>query len=166
MKTCKCCGIVRDDGDYYPNRLVCKDCDRLKNKKYRLEHREELNAYLRKYSHDNLDKRRVYIAAHRDKFREYDRDRQRAIRDESLAHYGGRCACCGEARREFLAIDHVEGGGNKHRRENNLKSGVAFTRWLKKNGFPEGFRVLCHNCNSAMGYYGYCPHEKEKTEAA
>jgi hypothetical protein len=32
-------------------------------------------------------------------------------------------------------------------------------RWLRKNGFPKGFRVLCHNCNFAHGHYGYCPHK-------
>jgi hypothetical protein len=24
----------------------------------------------------------------------------------------------------------------------------------------KGYRVLCHNCNLARGFYGYCPHEK------
>lgn len=40
-------------------------------------------------------------------------------------------------------------------------------QWLSKHGLPTGFRVLCHNCNSAHGYYGYCPHDVgEKLEAA
>jgi len=38
-----------------------------------------------------------------------------------------------------------------------------FYRWLKQNNFPEGFRVLCINCNFSLGIYGYCPHEKQKT---
>jgi hypothetical protein len=21
---------------------------------------------------------------------------------------------------------------------------------------------LCHNCNMALGFYGHCPHEKER----
>jgi hypothetical protein len=29
---------------------------------------------------------------------------------------------------------------------------------LARNGFPDGYRVLCHNCNMALGQYGYCPH--------
>jgi hypothetical protein len=36
--------------------------------------------------------------------------------------------------------------------------------WLKRNGYPKGFRVLCHNCNSARGLYGYCPHKRRKTQ--
>lgn len=31
-------------------------------------------------------------------------------------------------------------------------------RWLKQQGFPTGFRVLCMNCNFSYGLHGYCPH--------
>src|SRR5579859_8227770 len=34
-----------------------------------------------------------------------------------LDHYGWACACCGETVVAFLCIDHVNGGGNKHREE-------------------------------------------------
>jgi hypothetical protein len=37
--------------------------------------------------------------------------------------------------------------------------GGRIINWIHSNGFPEGFRVLCHNCNSALGYYGHCPHD-------
>ena len=33
-------------------------------------------------------------------------------------------------------------------------------QWIKKNNFPKGFQILCHNCNVAKGIYGECPHEK------
>jgi len=83
-------------------------------------------------------------------------------RYEVLKHYGGeppKCACCGEDRFEFLSIDHINGGGKQH-----IKSiGYNLARWLKKNHYPEGYRVLCHNCNFALGHYGYCPHETAST---
>jgi hypothetical protein len=25
--------------------------------------------------------------------------------------------------------------------------------------------VRCHNCNQALGFYGYCPHEQERAAA-
>jgi hypothetical protein len=28
------------------------------------------------------------------------------------------------------------------------------------------YRVLCHNCNMALGFYGYCPHHPERSEQA
>ena len=80
---------------------------------------------------------------------------RRQARTEAITHYGGKCACCGESRPEFLAIDHINGGGNKHHKE--IK-GMAIGIWLRKHNYPEGFRVLCHNCNHSLGNFGYCPH--------
>lgn len=78
------------------------------------------------------------------------------LKDKIVAHYGGRCDCCGENRREFLAIDHMHGGGARHR--SSFGGAAAFYRWLGKH-FPEGYRILCHNCNQSLGIYGYCPHQ-------
>lgn len=58
---------------------------------------------------------------------------------------------------EFLAIDHIDGGGTAHRRQ--VGHGDAFYKWLRAAGLPAGFRVLCHNCNLSLGFYGYCPHD-------
>jgi hypothetical protein len=88
--------------------------------------------------------------------REYHTAKKLAYRLRTLAHYGGKCACCGEEAFEFLVIDHIGGGGNEHRRQIGRSNIVP---WLMKNGFPEGFRVLCHNCNFAIGAYGQCPHQ-------
>lgn len=90
----------------------------------------------------------------------------RKSREEALARYGGSCACCGEARYEFLAIDHRNGGGNRHRLSGKFTPGNGFIKWLKRNGWPKGFRVLCHNCNSSLGYYGYCPHQRNGSTKA
>ena len=38
-------------------------------------------------------------------------------------------------------------------------SGTSLVIWIKKNNFPKGFQILCHNCNQTKGYYGKCPHE-------
>jgi len=64
------------------------------------------------------------------------------------------CTCCGEKMLQFLSIDHIEGGGRRHREE----IGNMY-RWLISNSFPEGYQVLCHNCNLAKGFYGQCPHK-------
>lgn len=85
------------------------------------------------------------------------------LRNEVLAKYGGICQCCNETTPEFLCIDHINGGGGKHRKQLN-KTGQGFYQWLKNNNYPPGFRVLCHNCNMALGHYGYCPHQPPKEE--
>lgn len=94
--------------------------------------------------------------------KEHRNKRNKQLREERrmivLLHYGGKCACCGEAENKFLSIDHVKGGGTKHRKEIG-KYGSGFYAWIIKNNFPDGFQVLCHNCNLAKGYYGICPHK-------
>lgn len=58
-----------------------------------------------------------------------------------------KCALCNIIDPILLTIDHIDGGGKKQLRELNMKGGVQFYRWLAKNHFPEGYRVLCHNHN-------------------
>lgn len=92
-------------------------------------------------------------------------ERATALKLATFDTYGGlKCACCGETRIEFLSIDHIAGGGNKHRREITGTCGTRFYGWLKKNNYPEGYQVLCMNCNFAKGHFGSCPHIKEYRE--
>lgn len=85
-----------------------------------------------------------------------DRKHRLSTRLKVLALYGNMCACCAENRYEFLGIDHIKGGGKKHRA--SFAGYPAFLRWLLEKK-REGFRVLCHNCNLSLGFYRYCPHE-------
>ena len=71
-----------------------------------------------------------------------------------LEYYGGKCKCCMESNDKFLAVDHINGGGNKHYRETR----TPLHQWLWQNGCPDGFQILCHNCNMAKSLYGTC-HE-------
>lgn len=72
-----------------------------------------------------------------------------------LRAYGGCCQCCGEDEEAFLVIDHINGGGTQHL----TALGSKLYRWLIKNNLPEGFQVLCANCNMAKQRPGGCPHE-------
>ncbi len=81
------------------------------------------------------------------------------LKRAAFAAYGDACACCGEARVEFLSIDHIDPATVK--RGTYGRSGVGLYRMLKRAGYPAGFRVLCMNCNFARGQFGYCPHERE-----
>lgn len=87
------------------------------------------------------------------------RDKRRL---ELIAAYGGKCECCGESRKEFLQIDHKNGGGRKAR-----LNGFDCRVDLPKRGFPkDDYRLLCSNCNFALGRYGYCPHKREHENKA
>ncbi len=76
----------------------------------------------------------------------------------AISHYSnGRfeCACCSENDLDKLSLDHINGGGTKHR-----KTGIYnLSVWLVKNNFPPGFQVLCYNCNYCKGAYGECMHK-------
>lgn len=82
-----------------------------------------------------------------------------------IGHYSGgtfRCSCCGESGQDFLTIDHVNGNGNKERLEvlGRYGGGYRFYRWLIKQGFPDGYDVLCMNCNLSKGKHGVCTHKR------
>ncbi len=81
------------------------------------------------------------------------------LKIDVFEYYGGCvCKCCGEDEIKFLTLDHTNGGGNNHRKEIGNKGGYAMYLWVKKNNYPKGYRVLCMNCNLAIGAYGVCPH--------
>lgn len=69
-----------------------------------------------------------------------------------MTYYGdNKCACimCGESDIRCLSIDHIEGGGAKHRHElfgGTGQGGRRFYYWLIKNNYPKGYQTLCMNC--------------------
>ena len=154
-KIIKCldCGkeIIKD----HNCRIYCSDCV-YQRKLIRNRKREKRWRDL--YPEKKKEKDRLYSIANRKKINQYSRNWAFNVREKVLVEYGNKCECCGENKKEFLCIDHINGGGFRHRK--SIK-GRSIYAWLRENNYPkEGFRILCHNCNSAKGYYGYCPHEK------
>jgi hypothetical protein len=100
--------------------------------------KSKFKAYLKRYysNTENLARRNEYLA----RYREENREKIRLWHD-GAAH-----------RKELLSRGIARG---------NTTTSVYDD--VIKQGFPKDrFRLLCHNCNCARGYYGYCPHEKEK----
>lgn len=124
-----------------------KEYFKRKSQEFPLLARTKCKAYRERYPRKAAEQSRVYRAK---------------CRYEAIKFYSNGemcCSCCGENHYEFLNIDHINGEGNKMRRE--LVGHGNLGQWLKSRGFPSGFRVLCYNCNMARGHYGYCPHQKE-----
>jgi len=124
--------------------------------------REESLAKQRGYYQKNKEKikarKRSFYRKNKDVISEAAKKSNRGRRLKVLAHYScGKlvCNCCGEGQYEFLCIDHIDSNGNTHRRE--VKTNTIY-QWLITNYYPDGFQVLCHNCNMAKGFYGQCPH--------
>ena len=89
-----------------------------------------------------------YNREHKEQCAKYKRERNEQFKLQVLNHYGQVCACCGESHREFLTVDHIGGEGNKHRKNLGF---VRTSEWLARNNFPEGFQILCMNCNYLKG---------------
>lgn len=119
--------------------------------------RERRNAYAREWRVKNREKFKA------NQKRAYDK-----MRYDCLSHYSNGepiCKCCGEKEILFLHIDHIEGNGAEHRRQ--LKAELGYypggnnlPYWLKKNNYPDGFQVLCANCNLGKRLAKNCPHFK------
>ena len=106
---------------------------------------------------------------HKAKVREYNRSHPKSndnkkhsknwrknLKIEIFSHYSGtnppQCANpFGEHDKpyttlEALSIDHINNDGAERRRNNKQNTSSRIYLWLKKKKYPEGFQVLCMNC--------------------
>jgi len=169
----------------------CRDCQSADRKKYKARNKEylyekekerrkkpEVQASVKESSRRWIEKNREYLrqAAKRWRLDNPDKYTQslakgRAdaykLKIETFSVYGGsKCSCCGEKEILFLTIDHIAEDGSAHRKKYGITGGLKTYRWLKKNGYPKGFQVLCMKCNwGKKNNKGICPH-KDKRFAA
>lgn len=112
--------------------------------------------------------RHQYYLLHKDRLieqsRQYNLVYRSVLKPTVLGHYSGgetpRCARCGVDDIDILTIDHISGNGNEHRRRIGVTSGWHFYEWLKRNDFPDGYQVLCFNCNMKKQMVGRTTNEK------
>ncbi len=111
-----------------------------------------------------------YNSKNRVRLTDYFRQRRQRQKMSILKHYSKTkepsCECCGESHLEFLTVDHIAGNGSLHRKSlGGSRSGSAgIYMYIIKKGFPSGYKILCFNCNCALGFLGYCPHGNVKIE--
>jgi len=185
--TCRKCGVKLTNENWYvsfkkiPN-YICKKCNYKCTKKWKQNNRDKYNQSQREWQQNNKDKcnqsqrkwqqnnrdkcnqsNKKWQQDNRDKYNQSQRESNQQLRDDVIDAYGGKCACCGEERKEYLSIDHKNGNGKKHRKEIGV-TGLQFYRWLRQNNYPDGFQVLCFNCNCGKGTYSVSPHNKEDFE--
>lgn len=158
IKRCQGCGVDKSLEDFYPRwdrpdgysrgrAARCKKCEAQATAEWRARNPD--------------DARRI------------NRETGARVRYEALLRYSPAgsttptCCCCGTEGVWFLALDHINSDGNDHR--SALKSqrvGTNIARALKRDGWPEGVQVLCHNCNWAKFFLGGCPHSSDEGRAA
>ena len=160
--------------------------------RHHYEQSPERKAYLKKYHSKPENKAKAKERAsrpenmaerkERDSKPEYKakaKERQQNARLKVLQYYSKHlsksdipcCRCCGEKSHiGFLALDHIAGRKEMDSEPELVKLGyssslvkTALLNWIIKNNFPDGFQILCHNCNYAKGIVrnkNKCPHKK------
>lgn len=134
--------------------LTHREHKKEQNCKWRENHKEHIHEYNVTYnkSHQEQVRNNKYKYPYNPEQAQKLRARHNTkLRKEVLTHYGdGKLACviCGENRLLCLSVDHINGGGNKHRKMLGVRAGIPFYQWLRKQGYPLGFRTLCMNCQA------------------
>ena len=189
-KVCNKCGRDMPIDSFHRNRnrrnSWCKECANAHVREFYKKHKERSVQYARNRRRRLKDKglcpacgkfeqapnrtrcAKCLAGALSEKRKAQRKAQMQRVKDEVFAHYGGYvCQCCGEFEPVFLSLDHVYNDGAEHRRQMNPngRSAASSTMyaWIKRNGFPLGFQVLCFNCN--MGKHlnkGTCPHQSKR----
>lgn len=130
---------------------ACLECMRRYIKGVRDKNREWWLQYSRRYYQEHKEARKEA----KDKYNQ-------KLKDGVYEAYGGyKCVCCGETEPAFLTIDHINGCGRKLRKEQGF--GNHFLFWLREHNYPEGFQILCWNCNLGKHFNGgICPHVTQR----
>ena len=129
---------------------------------------EKQKGYMRKYYQKNKGKisqiRKSHHQENKERRKELARNYFNSHRDLVLKHQVGyrvkynlkkkievlsfysdgslQCKSCGFNDLRALSIDHINGGGSRHR---EIMKGDTYG-WLRRNNFPDGYQVLCMNC--------------------
>jgi len=110
--------------------------ERRRNNLFKYNNKPERVLKLKNYYNHNV----IY-------FKERAKNRSRNIRLEVIYYYSNgemKCNDCGVDYIEFLEIDHINNNGREHKRNENITN---MYQYLKRNNYPNGYQVLCSNCN-------------------
>lgn len=161
MRTCKKCGVEKPidafevtNADKGWRRHECRECIKIRTKAWSQKSVDRIRAYRRKYHEENRDsiiqKTNDWVRQNPDKRRKNALAHYYRLQDDAIMAYGGYvCVWCGIDEPLVLTLDHVENNGAAQRRELGFKGGARLYKWLRENGYPQGFQVLCMNCNHA-----------------
>lgn len=120
--------------------------------------KKDRSSYYKKYYWRNREKFVKYSRSKNVKKR--NKKRYQKLKMKVLSFYSNgelKCKCCSDNRYCFLTIDHIVPVIKKLGAREN--TGFLYHRLLKHN-FPNGFQVLCMNCNKLKNTKVKCPCKK------
>lgn len=147
---------------------ICKSCDKVQHDLYRSRNREKFRTRSIQYWKDHPEKKKECAARYRYNYKEKIKTSEKIyyknnkkyllinhkkwannLKEEVLAYYSNKnkpsCKRCGFSDIRALSIDHINGGGRKHFLQ--IKGGgTRIYQWLRSHNYPEGYQVLCMNC--------------------
>lgn len=131
MKECSVCHELKPTTEYYaqakaPDGLNywCKSCGAKYRKEYADKNRKTIN-----------EKKRVYA---------------NKWKTEAMTVLGNACCVCGIDDLRVLEIDHIDGGGNQHRKRRSRES---IWREIAIGETTSKFQLLCANCHRIKTFY-------------
>ena len=174
MRACKKCGLEKPLTEFRENkpgyrRRTCNECMDRVAVEWQQQNRDRLLEWRKSYYKANRDKQiaqaKEWNVANPEGKQRNTQSHYRKLREQAIMAYGGwQCACCGETEPMFLSLDHVNNDQCEFARKfGRPHTGLFLVQWLRDNGYPPGFQVLCHNCNQGKRLNGgVCPHRVNK----
>lgn len=144
-----------------------KSKEQRQQKEYRLTHKDDIREQKKRAYASNREgvrsRQQAYYAKTRTKhlarMKENHTKRIRKIRSQLFSVFGSQCQCCGESNERFLTLHHINGGGNKTRREKGREPSLVAA---VKSRDKAAYQILCFNCHIGMhANGGTCPHKAE-----
>jgi hypothetical protein len=133
----------------YKSRTLSEKTKRNHKNLYYQEHKNDISKKNARYYQENNEQAKKRVKQYRDSHKEEIKIKGKIfngkLKYEVLSYYSSgipKCLVCRVEDIDVLCIDHINNDGRKQRREINF--GYS---WLKKQGFPEGYQVLCFNHN-------------------
>ena len=143
-KICTICGVLKSIDGFYNH----KRKEKIRRESACIDCMNE--AHRKKYANS---------VAFRERLKSGHQKQREKMRSLIIENYGGKCSCpkCPETNPLFLTIEHIDGGGTKHRK---TRGELGVYRDIINQGFPASYTILCYNCNCAKAHSrdNVCPH--------
>ena len=125
------------------------------HQKYYQEHKENWEKHVpaqRQWARDHREHlnelNKGYKQVDPERYKRYGVNYRQRVKLDVLSHYSNgelKCAHCGIDDIDVLCIDHINNDGASLRKQWGL--GSAFYKRLIQAKYPEGYQILCWNCN-------------------